>query len=752
MEKLDSIRASLQSELSQSDINIERVLELSSQIANADPNNVRFSVDASHITKLGLELVGKQETAVAELVKNGYDADATRVDLFFENVEREGGKLTIRDDGHGMTRAQLVNGFMRISTRDKVDNPRSPQYGRQRAGRKGIGRFAAQRLGAHLVILTQTADANHALKVEIDWENYSADRDIGSITNRIMDVEKLSQHGTTLVIDILRDAWTEAEIKRSFRYITDLLQPFPLAQQARASDEDPGFKARFYKKERDQVIAIVDEKKAIFEHALAVIEGRVDSAGNGFWSLLSRKYPDYEEKDRPLLNQKNGGAKPFTTIKGTAVSFKAYFFLVTDDCVPKLAKGPIEEVLRKSGGIRLYRNGFRVPPYGEPFDDWLGIDASHKVKEIPPVRNNRFIGIVEVFDPEGICFEETSSREGLVENDAFAQLRAFVFQSLESGIRVIKEARSKDPRRKKTNKPSSNLTDEVMSIINELDTHQAAGKDATKQNDLSERIFALGQTAQELLDENSLLRILASMGLAIAEFTHEIRHILAAIFANMARLEPLLIRHEQAQDATDSMKLGLSSLRSYTHYFDAAISDNVFRELQPLELRDVVHAFLSVVEPALERDHIHVHGPIFDGYDLFTRPMHKSEWASILFNLFTNAVKAIRRAGREGKLSLAGGRIDDMIFLDFSDNGDGIPEEYCDRIFNAFFTTSSAPTAYASESEQLIGTGLGLKIVKDIVEALEGEITLTAPPAGYSTCFRIEIPAATSEQLKRYDA
>lgn len=134
MEELDSIRASLQSELAQSDIDIGRVLELSSQIANADPNHVRFSVDASHVTKLGLELVGKQETAVAELVKNGYDADATRVDLFFENVEREGGTLTISDDGHGMTRDQLVNGFMRISTRDKVDNPRSPQYGRQRAG------------------------------------------------------------------------------------------------------------------------------------------------------------------------------------------------------------------------------------------------------------------------------------------------------------------------------------------------------------------------------------------------------------------------------------------------------------------------------------------------------------------------------------------------------------------------------------------------------------------------------------------
>ncbi len=106
-----------------------------------DLTNVSFSVDAGIIDRLGRELVSKKETAVSELIKNAYDADAENVRLIFIDADTESGELTIEDDGSGMTLFELVNGFMRISSFDKAENPNSPVYKRQRAGRKGIGRF-----------------------------------------------------------------------------------------------------------------------------------------------------------------------------------------------------------------------------------------------------------------------------------------------------------------------------------------------------------------------------------------------------------------------------------------------------------------------------------------------------------------------------------------------------------------------------------------------------------------------------------
>src|SRR5574343_1812326 len=117
------------------------ILALSSEIAKLDDSQVRFSADAGIINRLGKELVGKHETAVSELVKNAFDADATEVNLVFENAWYTGGTLVIEDNGTGMTKDQLINGFMRLSSSDKIHNPISDKYKRTRAGRKGIGRF-----------------------------------------------------------------------------------------------------------------------------------------------------------------------------------------------------------------------------------------------------------------------------------------------------------------------------------------------------------------------------------------------------------------------------------------------------------------------------------------------------------------------------------------------------------------------------------------------------------------------------------
>ena len=207
-----SVKKELEQALAARSVDYSKVLSLSNELATYDKSHVRFSVDAGIINRLGKELVGKGETAISELIKNAYDAEASYVNLIFANAYQPGGRLTIEDDGLGMPYEQIVNGFMRISSSDKVHNPISPNYKRKKAGKKGIGRFATQRLGSHLTIISQTKDSDFALKTTIDWDNFSIDTNLSDISSEISEIKKDRKQGTTLIIDNLFDGCVDGNV------------------------------------------------------------------------------------------------------------------------------------------------------------------------------------------------------------------------------------------------------------------------------------------------------------------------------------------------------------------------------------------------------------------------------------------------------------------------------------------------------------------------------------------------------------
>lgn len=138
----------------------------------------------------------------------------------------------------------------------------------------------------------------------------------------------------------------------------------------------------------------------------------------------------------------------------------------------------------------------------------------------------------------------------------------------------------------------------------------------------------------------------------------------------------------------------------------------------------------------------------YDDWDLWTKPLHISEIMSVLINLFTNACKAIDRAGRNsGKLFFNVISDSNYLTIMFEDNGDGIPESNWGKIFTPLFTTEVPPEAYSSENKYGRGMGLGLSITEKIIEELNGEITVIHPSEGYRTCFKIMLPRAKSEEL-----
>jgi hypothetical protein len=234
---------------------------------------------------------------------------------------------------------------------------------------------------------------------------------------------------------------------------------------------DPGFKVSFFKKTKGKIEPIADENLMVFSYAAAIIEGYVDKKGNGIYSVGSNKIAI--NKIAKLGLDRNDKL-PWKFIRN--IHFKAYYFIYHTDFIPAQQRTTIQELAEEIGGIRLYNNGFRVLPYGEPFVDWLKLDQSVRKRVILPAHgNNSFFGFVEV-TPESGLLEETSSREGLQENGAFIELQNFVYRSLIAGVsevarvRGIKQTASQKNWEKKKKKPNDVIKDVADQISEAADT------------------------------------------------------------------------------------------------------------------------------------------------------------------------------------------------------------------------------------------------------------------------------------------
>lgn len=732
---------------------------------NEPIDNISFSVDAGLIDRLGRELVGRSETAVSELIKNSYDADATKVEITFVNTENIGGTLIISDNGLGMNIDELRRGFMTISSTDKIHNPSSKRFNRNKAGRKGIGRFATQGLGNKLIIISQTELSNEAIKVTFDWASYKSDIELTSITNKIEYISKEKLEGTSLIIEGLREIWSETAIKRIYRYVSDLFQPDYLSENSKisniANQLDNSFDIIFCIENSSIKKEIASPNKMLFEKNLATIEGHIDSEGGGFMAVKSDRLG---LDDITIKINKNKTQENFNYIKN--VHFKVYYFIYNRSDyytnITKLELSNIQKQARESSGVRLYRNGFRVLPYGEAKDDWLGLDIRYSgasgVTNIPFGNNNLF-GFVEILDKEGELFQETASREGLLNNFAFDELVTYLSKALDNARLRIAEKISLirtdqmllTSRQHFINEEDNIPVDPINALKTELDDLQILAfefeKDG-KTSDFKEKINSIKNKYSLVLEELSMLRILASLGLTIGEFTHEVIQYTPSINGYIKKLLEIDSLTSDNTDLIIRLKKTFDNFTAYTSYFNTTVSENTSREIKPIDLNDVVNEFKKTIAFETGNTGFEVFSETYD-YDLITVPMHVSEWNSILFNLYSNSKKAIKRENVNGQIKIIIGKENERVYLEFHDNGDGIPEENKERVFNAFFTSLKHIDKNIND-DRLTGNGLGLKIVKDIVLNYNGNIKVITPENGYNTCLRIEIPAATKYQQNNY--
>lgn len=712
-----------------------------------DAKRVSFSVDAGIVQRLGFELVGRAETAVAELIKNSYDADAQIVDVCFQDVTTPGGTLTIHDDGTGMNESQLVNGFLRLSSSTKVHAPYSPKYNRVRAGKKGIGRFATQRLGHCLEIITEVENAPFACKVVIDWDVFEMDQELGSIEFPLTKIPPSGRPGTTLIIIGLRESWGDKGIDRVSRYVASLFQPSYLSENARekklATQSDGTFVVNFSKKEGSGLVKFNNAQNDLFANALALIEGFVDKDHKGALSICSNYLPIDDVVQIP--NSKTQTA--FTDLKDVSFKIAYYIYGRPDYYANKVSKSALKTVQDLSStisGVRLYRNGFRVLPYGEITDDWVEIDrrwSSQSGVVNIPLSNKNIFGFVEINDVEEPIFEETSSREGLIENNAFKELTSFIHNCLITArTRIAEEITILRNRIKEQNDDFTKEDDgQVLKALSNIDLIKKLITDSERSGRLTNSQAAgLNYWMEDLVSENTRLRILANLGLSIGEFSHEINQRESQISGKLFLLRRSLANEKDIQ-LLDVLENQFKSLMSYSSIFRTIISSNTSRSMlgvKTTNINRVVQGFAKSMEANGKLSNIEITVQT-NGY-IESSSIQDYQLDSVLVNLYSNSKKAIIRSScAKGTILIETGKRNGKIFIRFSDNGDGIPDNLYERVFNAFFTTSNPVDRDESYTDSLTGMGLGLSIVKDILANGGNSISVIPPINGFSTTFEI---------------
>ncbi len=528
---------------------------------------LRFQVDARHVRQLGQELVADRVTALSELIKNAYDADARKVRvLFAEGAEVPGSILEIHDDGNGMTLEDIRDRWMRISTGNKEDASVSPRFGRSRAGRKGIGRFAVETLGRRLILSSTVSGRVERVVVTFDWHEYLAGTDLEEIGNtyRVEPADE-SEHSTLLRIEGLHQGWTEDAIRRVRKAVLLLQPPFPVAAAVRQKahvegyEPDSGFSVEIAWEGRERV----GEESGLSDFlaaATATISGKVSEDGKGGWQVESRLFELNDRQEFPTAPLVTG---PF--------AFEASYFVYSAGAIGSISRAVAQRMGNEYGGMRLYRDGLRILPYGERGNDWLGLDEAYRRRVVlVPIGNNNFFGQVSVTREDNVFLVDTASREGVIENQAFLELREFVARGLIWGALRVGAARNRKERAgdKPNRAPSRKDLVERAAAAARL-TENGGDADAIRR-DLEELQREAERADQEdrqahevLLGEMDLLRVLASLGTSIAVFSHEVRGTLNNATSTLSDVEeevrkaclrpehPLVERLVDAQDGLE---------------------------------------------------------------------------------------------------------------------------------------------------------------------------------------------------------
>lgn len=738
---------------------------------------VQFQTEGRLLQELGERLVASPEVALVELVKNSYDADATECKI---QVDPDGTAITLIDNGAGMTLGDFENRWMRIATSAKIDEKKSPRFGRRVTGQKGIGRFAVRFIGKILQLNSVAVDPERGVKTRLtarfDWAAIDLEHDLSNakIPFKLVEVVETIPTGVSLTISDLR---MDSNFVRSRDFRTRVvrivspiqgLEPRRFGRATTSAKKDPGFRA-LLPGDEEAAETPLNLAKSLLEHAWAKLEidlqeRRVEYAVQfrGDPKVRRLKF----ELSTSISRGCRGDIRFFPRRKGV---FKARGINGRDAWT----------WVKDNHGVAVIDHGFRVKPFGFPEDDWLKLDAdgAHNEREwrtdiaqrrfaiSPKERNDpalnpalnlpsngQLIGAIYVESrPPALKAMETDlipsmDREGFLDNDAFRQLTEIVRGGIEF-LAAADKTRLLEERERAAREATRKMRADLRAAVEYVEksptlTRADKTKIAAHYTGLAQQLDKVEEYNQEARQK---LEIMSSLGVLAGFMTHEAAQAAAAleqasnVLSRLWRRYPQLKEH--AQLVADS-KSSMDSLLEYARSFiDAAQTSRATAFKAAPQIRRVI----STLQRFADQRQIAVKIEVDSSLEV--PPMPVTVYSGVLLNLYTNALKAIlalKQSRREALVVFRARNDSRGHVIEVLDTGVGIPPDLRSRIWDPLFTTTSR-----MDNPLGSGMGLGLTLAKQLVVGFGGRIDLVDPPQGFSTCFRVRFSGNKQNASKK---
>lgn len=679
-----------------------------------------FAPRARLLRLIGSELISDDVVAVTELVKNAHDADATFVSIQFVNVTGLDGEIIVRDDGLGMDLDTLLTRWMQPagSSKGRAGSRFTPG-GRRVLGEKGVGRFAADKLAATLELVSRRQKHATEIHASFDWDEFDADdRMLSDVRNRweVRAADWLDSHGTMLRLGRLRSTWNERMFRRLCTRLARLITPFDTAKRFRViidSDEFPQYAGEIGSGYLDVAPYRIE---ASFDGTNA-LEVRINNGRPAKHSLA--------DDERPLCGP---------------IKARLFAYDLETEALAKL--GPRADVrawLREWSGVSVYRDGFRVWPYGEPHDDWLRLDQRRVNNPVVRLSNNQVVGFVEISSDHNPDLRDQTNREGLIHNDAFAHFQRFVLfvmQLLEAERQTIRHPQSAkcgaatSTSLSRLAKDAAALPDylETLSLKAEGETSKvlrraaerarsAANVEASSRRRMLEGYTELAATGQtSVMVSRSLAVCLDHIQVACSTLRGSIGQRNVKELVNSAAA---LHRLEATVRAASAQLKSAASIQSNSSKRRRGL--DVLAELN--RFKEATHLLFLKEGATLEID-----AP--SGAVLRTE-MRPELFVAIASSLVMNALEW-RHPSRALTVTAIIRTRGDTLELLVQDTGRGVPPALADSIFE--------PMVSGRDD----GAGMGLTIARSILETHGGSITHVTDRRRRGAAFRIVLPRKKS--------
>lgn len=690
-------------------------------------DSVSFKAKAHLLKLLGDELIGDDRLAIFELVKNSYDADATRVDVILD-VESQNPRIVVRDfGGSGMSKETIVNKWMEIGTDSKRNNNRrrSPKHNRMPLGEKGVGRLAVHKLGTDLKINTR-AEGCPEYRIKIDWpsliDGSSYIEETRVKIEELKDPEYFDSEETGTRIEISnlnKKIWTRGDVRRLKRLLTSLVSPFR---------EVSDFSVNLYVPNREKDTKDVLDAEDILSRAIWRYDFFIDEDGVFLFSYEFNPPSLFKEISSKSIARDNENLEIIPPDKSVYASRKdsvkdnlfltkedmegigpisgTFYFYLRDRKILN-AQGAYQDVvnyLDEQTGVRIYRDGIRVFNYGEVGDDWLDLNTTRINAPGRKMANNMVIASIDMSLESSYGLKEKTNREGFDDNSAYKRFKWIILSALERFYILHRDDRET---------VADYIKGETKAAKKDLDTRFSENietiRAGLKKHGLEKELG--GKINQIESDYKQMRDVTLSSGIAginLAVIFHEVERGIDELNAAIKRNES----HEVLLSRSDHLS---KLLEGFTPLLRRS-------EQKEFRISALAKRVVELSEHRFQHHKVTVSCPILTGESLdFNIKGPFGLLQAALTNLIDNAIHWTKLKGeKEGAGYSPAIRIDTLTdwfeegpALVVADNGPGF-EIPPDQAVQPFKTTRSA------------GMGLGLYYSDKVMETIGGRLIITS--------------------------